>query len=347
MSFISGIHLPAATAVRDNHGFYMKLPGGSEIESASRIVYEAMRPTLQHTWPLLNQRLGAELWLKHENHTPVGSFKIRGGLTYFRHLRRSREGITRVVTATRGNHGQAVGFAARREGVEAIVYVPRGNSASKNRAMRGMGVTLVEHGGDFEEARQEALRRARQEDLHYVPSFHELLIAGVATYSHELFSAVADVDVAYVPIGLGSGICGMVAAREALGLKTEIVGVVSRHAPAYYDSFVERRPVEHPAETEIADGVACSVPEPDALDIIWRHVARVVMVTDDEIAAAMRILFDDTHNAAEGAGAAALAAALQEKRQLSGKRVAAVLSGGNIDRDVYSKVLAGADCGSE
>jgi threonine dehydratase len=319
----------------------MKLPDRSEIESASRIVHEAMRPTLQHTWPLLNQRLGAEVWLKHENHTPVGSFKIRGGLVYLRHLRRSRQGITRVVAATRGNFGQAVGFAARREGMEAIIYVPRGNSESKNRAMRGLGATLVEHGGDFEEARQEAVRRAREEGLHCVPSFDERLIAGVATYSMELFSAAADVDAAYVPIGLGSGICGMVAAREALGLKADIVGVVSRHAPAYYESFVERRPVTRPAETRIADGVACSTPEAAALEIIWRHVARVIMVTDDEIARAMRILFDDTHNVVEGAGAAALAAIIQERRQLSRKRVAAVLSGGNVDRDVYREVLGG------
>jgi len=321
----------------------MKLPGRSEIESASRIVHGVMRPTLQHTWPLLNQRLGVEVWLKHENHTPVGSFKIRGGLAYFRHLKRSRQGVKRVVAATRGNFGQAVAFAARREGMEAIVYVPLGNSESKNRAMRALGATLVEYGGDFEEARQEAMRRARQEDLHYVPSFHERLVAGVATYSLELFSAVAGVDVAYVPIGMGSGICGMAAAREALGLKTEIVGVVSRHAPAYYESFVEHRPVARPAETKIADGVACSAPDPEALEIIWRHVARVVMVTDVEIAMAMRIVFDDTHNVVEGAGAAALAALIQERRQLSGKRVAAVLSGGNVDRDVYREVLGGQD----
>jgi threonine dehydratase len=289
----------------------------------------------------LNQRLGAEVWLKHENHTPVGSFKIRGGLVYFRHLKRSRQGIARVVAATRGNFGQAVAFAARREGMEAIVYVPHGNSESKNRAMRALGATLVEYGGDFEEARQEALRRAREEGLHGVPAFHELLVAGVATYSLELFSAVEAVDVAYVPIGLGSGICGMVAVREALGLKTEIVGVVSRHAPAYYESFVERRAVARPAETRIADGVACSTPDPDALEIIWRHVARVVMVTDEDIAAAMRILFDDTHNVVEGAGAAALAAVMQERPHLNGKRIAAVLSGGNVDRDVYREVLGG------
>jgi len=317
----------------------MRLPGKAEIERAAAIVYEAMRPTPQYTWPLLNARTGAELWIKHENHTPVGAFKIRGAMVYFRHLRESAPGVERVVTATRGNFGQAVGFAARREGVEAIVYVPHGNSPSKNRAMRALGATLVEHGGDFQEARTEARRRAVEEGLHYVPSFHEQLVLGSATYSLELFSAVPAIDVAYVPIGLGSGICGMAAAREALGLKTEIVGVVSAHAPAYHDSFVERRPVERAAQTELADGLACSVPEPEALEVIWKHVARVVTVSDDEVAEAMRILFDDTHNVAEGAGAAALAAVSLERRKAGGKRVALVLSGGNVDREVFAGVL--------
>ena len=317
----------------------MRLPNRDEIESASRIVYEAVRPTPQFTWPLLNERLGAELWLKHENHTEVGAFKIRGALVYFRGLRESGKGIGRVVTATRGNHGQAVAFAARREGIQAVVYVPHGNSSSKNRAMRGLGATLVEHGGDFQAAREEAQRRAAAEGLHYVPSFHERFVCGAATYSLELLSAVQGIDVAYVPIGLGSGICGMVAAREGLGLKTEIVGVVSEHAPAYHLSFAGRRPVEHAAQTELADGLACSVPEPDALDAIWRHVARVVTVSDEQVASAMRILFDDTHNVAEGAGAAAVAAAIKERRQLTGSRVAAVISGGNVDREVFARVL--------
>jgi threonine dehydratase len=317
----------------------MRLPGKAEIERAAAIVYEAMRPTPQYTWPLLNARTGAELWIKHENHTPVGAFKIRGAMVYFRYLRESAPGVRRVVTATRGNFGQAVGFAARREGVEAVVYVPHGNSPSKNRAMRALGATLVEHGGDFQEARTEARRRAAEEHLHYVPSFHEQLVLGSATYSLELFSAAPAIDVAYVPIGLGSGICGMVAAREALGLKTEIVGVVSAHAPAYHDSFVEWRPVERAAQTELADGLACSVPEPDALEVIWKHVARVAAVSDEEVAEAMRILFDDTHNVAEGAGAAALAAVLREGQESRGKRLAVVLSGGNVDRDVFARVL--------
>ena len=317
----------------------MRLPGKEAIERAGRIVYETMAPTPQFTWPLLNERLGLELWIKHENHTLVGAFKIRGALVYFRRLKESVQGARRVVTATRGNHGQAVGFAARREGMEAVVYVPYGNSASKNRAMRALGAALIEHGSDFEEARKEAARRAAQEHWLYVPSFHELLVEGAATYALELLSAVGSLDAVYLPIGLGSGICGMAAAREALGLTTEIVGVVSEHAPAYYESFVERRPVERAAETRLADGVACSTPNAEALEIIWQHVERVVKVSDEDIAEAMRVIFDDTHNVAEGAGAAAVAAVLREKEQLRGKRIAAVLSGGNVDRDVFAAVL--------
>jgi len=318
----------------------MRLPGKAEIERAAAIVYEAMGPTPQYTWPLLNARTGAEVWIKHENHTPVGAFKIRGAMVYFRHLRASAPGVSRVVTATRGNFGQAVGFAARREGVQAVIYVPHGNSPSKNRAMCALGATLVEHGRDFQEARTEARRRAAEEGLHYVPSFHDDLVLGSATYALELLTAVAGIDTVYVPIGLGSGICGMAAAREALGLKTEIVGVVSTHAPAYHDSFIERQPMERTALTELADGLACSVPEPEALEVLWRHVARVVKVSDDEVAEAMRVLFDDTHNVTEGAGAAALAAVLREGGQAQKKHVAAVLSGGNVDRDVFARVIA-------
>ncbi|MCL5743484.1 MAG: threonine dehydratase, partial [Acidobacteria bacterium] len=232
---------------------------------------------------------------------------------------------------------------ARRERLKAIVYVPHGNSRSKNRAMCGFGADIVEFGDDFEQARREAQRRAIAEGFHYVPSFHECLVTGAATYSYELLDGIRGIDVAYVPIGLGSGICGMCAAREALGLKFEIVGVVSAHAPAYAESFLRRLPVERCAETKLADGLACSVPEPEALDVIFRHVARVTAVTDADVAGAMRALFEDTHNIAEGGGAAALAAAIEEKRELRGKRVAAVLSGGNVDRDVFISVLSGSD----
>jgi threonine dehydratase len=310
-----------------------------EIEAAARVVQAVMAPTPQYAWPLLGERLGAEVWVKHENHTPLGAFKVRGGLAYFDHLSRSAGGARGVISATRGNHGQSVAFAARRYGIAATVVVPRGNSRSKNAAMRALGAELIEHGEDFQSAREHAVQLARSRDLHMVPSFHRLLVAGVATYSLELLRAVPALEVAYVPIGLGSGICGMVAARDALGLRTEIVGVVSSAAPAYARSFAQRRAVEQPVTTLLGDGMACRVPEPAALEIIWRGVERIVEVSDDELAAAMRLTFDCTQNVAEGAGAAALAAARRERERIAGRRIAVVLSGGNVDREVFARVL--------
>jgi threonine dehydratase len=312
-----------------------------DIESASRTVYAGMPPTPQYCWPLLCERLGAEVWAKHENHSPVGAFKIRGGLVYFAHLAQSGHIPRGVISATRGNHGQSVGFGARRYGIPATIVVPHGNSVEKNAAMRALGVTLIEHGDDFQSAREFAEALAREQSLHLVPSFHPLLVAGVATYSLELLRAVKDIDVAYVPIGLGSGICGMLAARTALKLKTEVVGVVSAHASAYAQSFSARRLIESPANTELADGMACRIPEPAALELIWQGVDRMVQVTDEEVAAAMRTLFECTHNICEGAGAAAVAAVAQERSRVAGRRIAVVLSGGNIDRQVFARVLTG------
>jgi threonine dehydratase len=311
-----------------------------EIEAAARIVYADMQPTPQYSWPLLCERLGTEVWAKHENQTPVGAFKIRGGLVYFAHLAQSGELPKGVISATRGNHGQSIGFAARRYGIPATVVVPHGNSVEKNAAMRALGVELIEHGDDFQSAREHAEVLARERSLHFVPSLHPLLVAGVATYSIELLRAVKDLDTVYVPIGLGSGICGMLAARDALGLKTEVVGVVSAHATAYADSFSARRPIEAPVTTLLADGMACRTPEPAALELIWRGVDRIVQVTDDEVAAAMRMLFESTHNTCEGAGAAAVAAAAQERSRIAGRKVAVVLSGGNVDRAVFAAVLS-------
>jgi threonine dehydratase len=319
----------------------MMLPSLEGIERAAGIVYGVMPPTPQYCWPLLSERAGTEVWVKHENHTPLGAFKIRSGLVYFRRLRETNAANGIAVTATRGNFGQAVALGARREGMQAVVYVPHGNSPSKNRAMRALGARLVEHGEDFEESRREAARWAEAEGHHYVPSFHEWLTEGTATYSLELFRAVGDIDVAFVPIGMGSGICGMCAAREALGLKTEIVGVVSAHARTYADSFERRLPVEAPVSTKIADGMACRAAHPEALEVIWRHVSRIVTVTDDDVTRAIRAAYDDTHNLAEGGGAAAIAAMLNEKDQLRGKRVAVVMSGGNVDRETYAEVLRG------
>lgn len=314
-------------------------PDLNAIQAAADIVYSAMLPTPQYCWPLLCERLGAEVWVKHENHTPVGAFKVRGGLIYFDHLARSGNLPGGVISATRGNHGQSLGFAARRYGVPATIVVPYANSVEKNAAMRALGVEVVEHGDDFQSSREHAEKLAEERGLQMVPSYHPLLVTGVATYSYELLNAVKDIDVAYVPIGLGSGISGMVAVRDALRLKTEIVGVVSSHANAYARSFDARRVVESPVSTRLADGMACRRPEPDALEVIWRGVDRIVQVTDEEVAAAMRTLFECTHNACEGAGAAATAAALQEESRIARRRIAIVVTGGNVDSDVFASVL--------
>ena len=311
----------------------------ARLEQAAAVVHAAMPPTPQYRWPLLERALRAQVWVKHENHTPVGAFKVRGGLMYFHTLAESNERPRGVISATRGNHGQSVAFAATRHGLPATIVVPHGNSAEKNDAMRALGAELIEHGHDFQAAREHARRLADERGLLMVPSFHPLLVDGVASYSLELLRAVPELDLAYVPIGLGSGICGMIAARDALRLGTEIVGVVSEQAPAYALSFAAGRPVEHAAETRIADGVACRVPEAQALDILRHGCARVVRVGDDEVEAAMRLMFSATHNVAEGAGAAPLAAAMRERDRFTGRKLALVLSGGNVDRDVFARVL--------
>ena len=310
-----------------------------DINAAAAVVYAHMPPTPQYRWPMLSERLGTEAWVKHENHTPVGAFKIRGGLVYFEHLKASGELPKGVIAATRGNHGQSVGYAARLYGVPATIVVPHGNSLEKNAAMRALGVELIEHGDDFQASREYADTLAADRSLELVPSFHRLLVTGVATYSLELLQKVPDIDVVYVPIGLGSGICGMLAARDALELETEVVGVVSAHALAYAKSFASGYPVDSPVTTLLSDGMACRTPEPAALELILKGVDRIVAVSDDEVAAAMCMMFECTHNVCEGAGAAALAAAMQEKSRLAGRRVAVVASGGNVDQTVFADVL--------
>jgi len=312
------------------------------LERAAAIVHRTISPTPQYAWPLLCEALGTQVWAKHENHTPVGAFKLRGGLVYFDDLPRARAKPTGVISATRGNHGQSVAYAAARCAMSSTIVVPYGNSREKNAAMRALGAELIEHGDDFQAAREHAMQLAKERGLHMVPSFHPLLVQGVASYSLELMRAVPDLDVIYVPIGLGSGICGMIAAREALDTKAEIVGVVSERAPAYALSFEARRPVEHAVTAVLSDGMACRTPERDALEIIWRHAARVVRVSERDVAHAMRLLFTATHNVAEGAGAAPLAAALQERDHLRGRKVAVVISGGNVDRTMFADVLTEA-----
>ncbi|MGJ4967856.1 MULTISPECIES: threonine dehydratase [unclassified Bradyrhizobium] len=309
----------------------------AELEAAHAIVGAAVPATPAHAWPLLAARLGTGVVVKHENHTPVGAFKVRGGLVYVDNLKRTRPDVRGLITATRGNHGQSVAFAGRRNGLPVTIYVPRGNSAEKNRAMAAFGAELIEHGSDFQEAREEAGRHAARDGLHMVPSFHRDLVRGVATYALELFRTAPDLDVLYVSIGQGSGICGCILARDLLGLKTEIVGVQSTEAPSYALSFAARTVVTTNSADTHADGLATRSPDADALAIILKGASRIVQVSDAEIAEAVRILWTDTHNLAEGAGAAPLAAALQEKGRLAGKRVGLVLTGGNIDLDLFRR----------
>jgi threonine dehydratase len=313
----------------------------AELEAAADLVHAHMPPTPQYAWPLLARRTGVEVWVKHENHTPIGAFKVRGGLVYMHELKRSGERAAGVVTATRGNHGQSVARAAAAVGLASTVVVPRGNSVEKNAAMRAFGAELVEHGRDFDEARDEAVRLARELGLHYVPSFHPALVKGVASYGLELLRGVAGLDAVYVPIGMGSGICGMIAVRDALGLDTEIIGVVAEKAPCVALSFEAGRPVPTNSAQTFADGLACRVPHPDALEAMRRGAARIVRVGEDAIAETMRFYYEDTHNLVEGAGAAALAALLQERDRQQGRRVGLVVSGGNIDRSSFAAVLAG------
>ncbi len=308
-----------------------------QLEQAHAIVGAAMPPTPAYAWPLLSQRLGATAIVKHENHTPIGAFKVRGGLVYVDRLKRERSDTAGLISATRGNHGQSLAFAASRCGVAVTIYVPHGNSAEKNRAMRAFGADLVEHGEDFQAAREEAERRARRDGLEFVPSFHPDLVMGVATYALELLRKFGDIDVLYVPIGQGSGICGCILARDLLGLATEIVGVQSTEAPSYALSFAAGMVVSTNSSNTLADGMATRVPDPDALAIIRKGASRIVQVSDDEVAAAIRAYWTDTHNLSEGAGAAALAAAMQEKPKLRGKRVGLILSGGNIDLDLFHR----------
>jgi len=313
----------------------------AQLERAQEIVSAAMPPTPAHVWPLLSERLGATAIVKHENHTPIGAFKVRGGLVYVDRLKRERPHARGLISATRGNHGQSIAFAASRYRVPVTIYVPSGNSVEKNRAMRAFGANLVEHGEDFQSAREEAERRASLDGLEFVPSFHPDLVRGVATYALELLRKAPDLEVLYVPIGQGSGICGCILARDLLGLTTEIVGVQSTEAPSYALSFAAGTVVRTNSSDTLADGLATRVPDADALAIIRNGASRIVQVTDGEIAAAIRAYWTDTHNLAEGAGAAALAAALQDKPKLRGKGVGLIMSGGNIDFDLFRRWVVG------
>lgn len=310
-----------------------------DIEDAARHVYQVMPPTPQYAWPLLARRLDCTVWVKHENHTPTGAFKVRGGITFMRWLKCAYPGTQGVIAATRGNHGQSVAMAAQAMGMRTVIVVPVDNSREKNIAMRGFGAEVIEFGRDFDEARDEASRLAKVHGLFLVPAFHPELVKGVATYALELFNAATALDTVYVPIGCGSGICGVIAARDALGLKTDVVGVVSSEADAAKQSLETGELRETTSAHTFADGLAVRKPVPEAFRIYAAGAARILSVTDDEIAEAMRIYYCDTHNLAEGAGASALAALMQERAAMRGKQVGVILSGANVDKGVYAKVI--------
>jgi threonine dehydratase len=319
-----------------------ELPNLAEIEAAVRFIAPLIPPTPTYAWPLLRESLGCEVWVKHENHTPLGAFKVRGGAVYLDELLKVDPGVAGVVAASTGNHGQSIAWNAQRRGVRAVIVVPHGNNPEKNAAMRALGAELVEHGDEFQHALEHSRALAERDGLHPVPSFHPWLVRGVATYGLELFRGVAaqaarPLDVVYVPIGLGSGFCGLAAAREALGLQTRLVGVVSAHAPAYALSFREKRLVTEPSKTQVAEGVACSTPNELALEWILRYADDVVTVTDDEAVAALGELLRTTHNLAEGAGAAALAAITKDRAKLAGLNVGCILSGGNASAALIAR----------
>ncbi len=311
-----------------------------EFELARDAVDAAMGPTLASRWPLLEEAVGTEVWVKHENHTPVGAFKVRGGLNYLARLKEDGSLPAGLISATRGNHGQSIPFAAARYGLPVTIVVPRGNSAEKNAAMAALGAELIEHGDDFDAAKAHAMALAEERNLHMVPAYHPWLIAGVATYAHELFDVAGELDAVYAPIGMGSGVSGLITMRDMLGLKTQIIGVVAAGADAYLRSFAAGRPVSAPART-FADGMAVGEPHPQAVAHVNAGAERIIAVDDGKIAQAARLIYTATHNVAEGAGAAALAALMKEREAMAGKRCAVILSGGNIDADKFAAILQG------
>jgi threonine dehydratase len=318
----------------------------ADLRAGQEIVYRYMQPTLAHAWPLLAERLGTRVVVKHENHTPAGAFKVRGGLTYFEALKVREPKCGGVISATRGNHGQSVGISAKRHGMKATIVVPQGNSLEKNAAMKALGINLIEHGDDFQMSREYATRLASDQGLHMIPSFHTDLLLGVASYWLEFFEFAPDLQRVYVPIGMGSGICSAILVRDALGLTCDIIGVVSSHAPAYALSFESGGVLEAPVTTQLADGLACRSPDAQAFAMIKSGVREIVRVTDEEVANAMRIYFSDTHNVAEGAGAAPLAAALKQinsgDKAAQGRVIGLPLCGGNVDSAVFARVLQSA-----
>jgi threonine dehydratase len=316
------------------------LPALDEVRAAAELVYGLMPPTPQYRWPLLCERLGTEVWVKHENHTPIGAFKARTAIVYAEELLKRDPATRGLIAATRGNHGQSVALAAQRKKLECVIVVPHGNSVTKNAAMRAQGAKLIEHGEDYQSSLEHAKKLAADLGYQLVPAYHRDIVLGIATYWLELFTAVPEIDVAYVPVGMGSGICSAAAMRNALGLKTKLVGVVADQAPTYALSYQQKKIVEAPATTKLADGLACRLGNDEALGVMLENVDHIVRVTDVEVATAMRAMFTDTHNVVEGAGAASLAGATKESSALRGKRVALIATGGNVDQEVFAQVLS-------
>jgi len=311
------------------------------LRSAAERIYQEMPPTPQYAWPLLHKRFETEIWLKHENHTPTGAFKVRGGIIFIDWLKKNHPEIKGIITATRGNHGQSQARAAQAAGLEVVIVVPHGNSEEKNKAMLGFGAELIEFGEDFDTALGEARRLAEERALHMVTAFHPELVRGVASYGLELFDKAGELDAIYVPIGSGTGVCGTIAARDALGIKTQVIGVVSTAAPAVKTALETGSLEPSPTANTFADGVAVREPNAEAFRYYSDRVARIIAVDDDLVAEAMRIIWTDTHNIAEGAGAVALAGLMSERNKMRGKRVGIILSGGNIDQSMLNTVLSG------
>jgi threonine dehydratase len=312
-----------------------------ELAEATTVVRRHVPATPQFVWPLLNEVAGSTVVVKHENHTPVGAFKVRGGLVYVDRLVRERPDVRGIVSATRGNHGQSLAFAGLAHGVRVKIFVPHGNSVEKNAAMRALGAEVIEFGVDFQAARERSVVVGDEEGLETVPSYHRDLVLGVATYAYELFTAAGPLDTVYVPIGMGSGVNAHIAVRDLLGLETRIVGVVAAGAPATQLSFVAGHVVSTESVSTFADGVACRVPDEASIAATIAGAERVIAVSEDEVAEAMRIIFRTTHNVAESAGAVGLAGLLSESVDMRGERSAFVLSGGNVDSDQFRLVLAG------
>lgn len=312
-----------------------------ELTYATELVGRWVPPTAQYAWPLLSAEVGADVWVKHENQTPVGAFKIRGGLVYADRLRARRPDVAGIVSATRGNHGQSLAFAGRANDLAVTIVVPHGNSPDKNAAMRALGAEVVEHGHDYQASREYSIELAAGRGLDVVPPYHPDLVLGVATYARELFEAVGELDTIYVPVGMGTGICGLIGVRDLFGLQTEIVGVVSELAPATALSFAAGKVVTTESAATFVDGVACRAPDPTAIDVINAGAARILQVTEDSCADAVRLLLSTTHNLAEPAGAIALAGLMSERPAMRGRRVAVIQSGGNMDTPLLTQILAG------